>query len=160
MKYTAIAATAVAALMQTCSASVSVYGSAEGFAEGVTGGGDATPVYPTTTDELISYLEDDEARVIVLEQEFNFIDTEGTTTGTGCAPWTCTSGTPQYAIDQDDWCENYEPDAETVSVTYDNAGILGMTVASDKTLIGKGSSGIIKGKGLRIVDGASNIIIQ
>jgi pectate lyase len=42
----------------------------------------------------------------------------------------------------------------------DNAGVLGITVASDKTLIGSGTSGIIKGKGLRIVSGASNIIIQ
>lgn len=38
--------------------------------------------------------------------------------------------------------------------------MLGITVASDKTLIGVGSTGIIKGKGLRIVSGASNIIIQ
>jgi pectate lyase len=42
----------------------------------------------------------------------------------------------------------------------DNAGVLGITVASDKTLLGSGTSGIIKGKGLRIVSGASNIIIQ
>jgi pectin lyase len=41
-----------------------------------------------------------------------------------------------------------------------NAGVLGITVNSDKTLIGSGSSGVIKGKGLRIVSGASNIIIQ
>ena len=45
---------------------VSVYGSAEGFAKGVTGGGSATPVYPDTIAELVSYLSDDEARVIVL----------------------------------------------------------------------------------------------
>lgn len=42
----------------------------------------------------------------------------------------------------------------------DNAGILGITVKSNKSLIGSGSSGVIKGKGLRIVSGASNIIIQ
>lgn len=45
-------------------------------------------------------------------------------------------------------------------VYSDNAGILGITVASDKTLIGEGSAGIIKGRGLRIVSGAENIIIQ
>lgn len=42
----------------------------------------------------------------------------------------------------------------------DNAGTLGITIASDKTILGEGSSGVIKGKGLRIVSGASNIIIQ
>ncbi|KAJ5713005.1 pectin lyase A [Penicillium malachiteum] len=140
-------------------AAVSVSGSAEGFAEGVTGGGDANPVYPTTTDELVSYLGDSEARVIVLDKTFDFTGTEGTTTATGCAPWGTASGC-QVAINQDDWCTNYEPDAPDVSVTYDNAGILGITVTSDKTLIGEGSAGIIKGKGLRIVSGAENIIIQ
>ncbi|KAJ6037205.1 pectin lyase A [Penicillium herquei] len=140
-------------------AAVSVSGSAEGFAKGVTGGGDATAVYPTTTDELVSYLGDSEARVIVLDKTFDFTGTEGTTTSTGCAPWGTASGC-QVAINQDDWCTNYEPDAPSVSVTYDNAGILGITVASDKTLLGSGSAGIIKGKGLRIVSGAENIIIQ
>lgn len=47
-----------------------------------------------------------------------------------------------------------------MSVTYDNAAILGITVASDKSIVGVGSSGIIKGKGLRIVSGAKNVIIQ
>ncbi len=45
-------------------------------------------------------------------------------------------------------------------MTYDNAGVLGITVASDKTLLGQGSLGIIKGKGIRMVSGVSNIIIQ
>ena len=136
-----------------------VTGSAEGFAKGVTGGGSATPVYPTTTDELVSYLGDSSARVIIIDQTFDFTGTEGTTTSTGCAPWGTASGC-QTAIDQNDWCENYAPDAPSVSVTYDNAGVLGITVASDKSLVGVGSAGIIKGKGLRIVSGASNVIIQ
>jgi pectin lyase len=38
--------------------------------------------------------------------------------------------------------------------------VLGITVKSNKSLVGQGSSGVIKGKGLRIVSGASNIIIQ
>jgi pectate lyase len=42
----------------------------------------------------------------------------------------------------------------------DKAGTLGITVASDKTLLGEGDKGVIKGKGLRIVSGAKNIIIQ
>ncbi|PYH86747.1 putative pectin lyase A [Aspergillus uvarum CBS 121591] len=153
---TVLSLLAVAAQLATA---VGVSGAAEGFAKGVTGGGSATAVYPTTTDELVSYLGDSSARVIVLQQTFDFTGTEGTTTATGCAPWTTASGC-QLAINQNDWCTNYEPDAPSVSVTYDNAGVLGITVASDKTLIGVGSSGIIKGKGLRIVSGASNIIIQ
>jgi pectin lyase len=111
MKYTAILAA-----FATHAAAVSVSGSAEGFAKGVTGGGSATAVYPSTTDELVSYLGDDEARVIVLSKTFDFRDTEGTTTSTGCAPWG-TASACQVAINQDDWCTNYEADAPSVSVS-------------------------------------------
>ncbi|KAJ5218591.1 putative pectin lyase A [Penicillium cinerascens] len=157
MKYTALFASFAAH-----AAAVSVSGAAEGFAKGVTGGGSATAVYPSSNDELVSYLGDSEARVIVLSKTFDFRGTEGTTTSTGCAPWGTASGC-QVAINQNDWCTNYEPQAPSVSVTYDKAGILGITVTSDKTIIGEGSKGTIMGKGLRIVSGvsgASNIIIQ
>lgn len=40
------------------------------------------------------------------------------------------------------------------------AGVLGITVGSNKSLLGQGATGIIKGKGLRVVSGSSNIIIQ
>lgn len=47
-----------------------------------------------------------------------------------------------------------------MSVSYDNAGVLGITVTSNKSLVGKsGSAATIKGKGIRIVE-ASNVIIQ
>ncbi|PTU22286.1 hypothetical protein P175DRAFT_0127887 [Aspergillus ochraceoroseus IBT 24754] len=149
---------AAAALVSNVRA-VSVSGAAEGFAKGVTGGGSATPVYPSTTAELVSYLGDSSARVIVLTKTFDFTGTEGTTTGTGCAPWG-TASACQVAINLNSWCTNYQSSAPSVSVSYDNAGILGITVNSDKTLLGSGSSGVIKGKGLRIVSGANNIIIQ
>ncbi|KAI6083790.1 pectate lyase a [Hypoxylon rubiginosum] len=136
-----------------------VTGAAEGFAKGVTGGGSATPVYPTTNAQLVSYLGDSSARVIILTKTFDFTGTEGTTTSTGCAPWG-TASACQLAINKDSWCDNYESSAPKVSVSYDNAGVLGITVKSNKSLVGQGSAGIIKGKGLRIVSGASNIIIQ
>jgi pectin lyase len=63
------------------------------------------------------------------------------------------------AINKDDWCGNYQASAPATSVTYDEAGLDPIIVASDKTLIGSGSAGVIKGKGLRIV-GGSNIILQ
>ncbi|KAL2817677.1 pectin lyase A [Aspergillus cavernicola] len=158
MKAVSFFSLAAAALSSTATA-ISVTGAAEGFAQGVTGGGSADPVYPDSIDELVSYLGDDEARVIVLTKTFDFTGSEGTTSETGCAPWG-TDAACQLAINQNDWCTNYEPDAPTVSVEYDNAGSLGITVNSDKTLLGQGDAGVIKGKGLRIVSGASNIIIQ
>ncbi|KAJ5510508.1 Pectin lyase fold/virulence factor [Penicillium expansum] len=157
MKY-ALVLTAIAAIASKVAA-VGVSGTPEGFASSATGGGNATPVSPTTTDELVSYLGDSEARVIVLSKTFDFTDTEGSTTTSGCTPWGTASGC-QVAINKDDWCTNYEPDAATTTVTYKNAGMLGINVGSNKSLIGEGTSGVIKGRGLRIVNGVKNIIVQ
>lgn len=137
----------------------SVSGTPEGFGAGTTGGAAGSTVTPTSTDELVSYLGSSEPLTIVLSTTFDFTGTEGTTSGSGCAPWGTGSGC-QVAIDQNDRCANYEADAPVVSVSYDNAAITPITVASDKTLIGVGSSGVIEGKGLKIANGVSNIIIQ
>ncbi|KAL0259876.1 hypothetical protein SLS55_005616 [Diplodia seriata] len=93
---------------------VGVVGSPEGFGSGTTGGGSATPAYPSSTTELQSWLEDDVARVIVLNKE--------------------------YATSK--------------------AQITAINLGSNKSLIGVGSAGVIRGKGLRIANGAKNIIIQ
>ena len=77
----------VALLASAASAARNVVGAAEGFAKGVTGGGNASPVYPSTTAELVSYLGDNQARVIVLTKTFDFTGSEGTASGSGCAPW-------------------------------------------------------------------------
>lgn len=108
--------TALVAAFAAHAAAVSVSGAAEGFAKGVTGGGSASAVYPSTTDELVSYLGDSSARVIVLSKTFDFRNTEGTTTGTGCAPWG-TASACQLAINKDSWCDNYESSAPSVSVS-------------------------------------------
>lgn len=107
----------------------------------------------------VSYLTDSEARVIVLTKTFDFTGTEGTATESGCAPWG-TGSACQQAINKDDWCTNYQPDAPTVEVTYDKAGLSPIEVASDKTILGSGTSGVIKGKGLRMANGVQNVIIQ
>jgi len=67
MKSFTFVSVAVAAWAGTAAAAtVAVSGAAEGFAKGVTGGGTATPVYPTTLAQLTSYLADSSPRVIVL----------------------------------------------------------------------------------------------
>ncbi|KAF4126195.1 pectin lyase [Geosmithia morbida] len=132
----------------------------EGFATGVTGGAGGSTVTPTTAEELVSYLEDDQARVVYVNQHFDLRNYDGTTSGSGCAPWGTDTGC-QLAINKDDWCTNYQPDAPTVSsITYYEAGLNPIEVASDKSIIGVGSSGIIEGKGLRLANGVKNVIIQ
>jgi len=150
---------ALAAFASTVSAA-GVTGAAEGFAKGVTGGGSVAAVYPTTTAELVSYLGDSKPRVIILNKTFDFRGTEGTTSAKGCSPWG-TGSLCQQAIDKDGWCENYEAKAPKVSsLTYDKAGMIGITVNSNKSLVGQGNKGVIKGKGLRMANGVKNIIIQ
>ncbi|KAI8934311.1 hypothetical protein NX059_009050 [Plenodomus lindquistii] len=159
MKYSLFLAV-LSAFASSVSAADAVKGAAEGFAKGVTGGGKATPVYPSTTAQLISYLADASPRVIVLTKTFDFTGTEGKVNSAGCSPWG-TKSTCQIAINKDGWCDNYQPNAPKVkSITYDKAGVLGMTIKSNKSLIGQGSKGVIKGKGVRITGGAKNIIIQ
>lgn len=140
-------------------ATEAVVGSAEGFAKGVTGGAAGATVYPTTTTELVNYLSSSSPLTIVLQQTFDFTSTQGTTTSTGCAPWG-TGSACQEAINANNWCTADEPDAPTVTVSYNAAATLGITITSDKSLIGSGSSGVIKGRGIRMVSGASNIIVQ
>ncbi|EDU46757.1 PelB Pectate lyase [Pyrenophora tritici-repentis] len=159
MKYSLFAAV-VAAFASGATAADAVKGAAEGFAKGVTGGGNAAPVYPTTTAQLISYLGDASPRVIVLTKTFDFTGTEGKATSSGCRPWG-TGSNCQIAINQNGWCDNYQKGAPKVgSITYDKAGVLGITVKSNKSLIGQGSKGVIKGKGIRMTGGVKNIIIQ
>lgn len=147
---------ALAALAQTALAAT---GSAEGFAKGVTGGGSGRTVYPSSNSELVNYLASSEALNIVLTKTFDFRGSEGTTNQAGCAPWG-TGSTCQKAINKDGWCDNYQAGAPKVTITYDKAGMLGMTVKSNKSLVGQGNKGVIMGKGLRMVSGVSNIIIQ
>jgi len=160
MQYSFLLSLALAAAPTlSLAASAAVSGSPEGFASGTTGGAAGKTVTPSTTDELVSYLESDEALTVVLTKTFDFTGTEGTATETGCAPWGTASGC-QLAINKDDWCSNYQDSAASVSVTYDKAASSPINVGSDKTLIGSGSAGVIKGKGLSLSGDVSNVIIQ
>lgn len=102
--------------------------------------------------------------MIVLNKEYNFVGSEGSVTATGCRPAsnTCPGNGGQDAINQADWCTNGNAGAGafSISVTYDKAGIEGINVGSNKSIIGIGSSGVMRGKGLRIANGATNVIIQ
>ncbi|QPC70996.1 hypothetical protein HYE68_001748 [Fusarium pseudograminearum] len=157
MKSISILSVAFAALVSNVSAA-GVTGTPEGFAAEATGGGNAEGAYPKSTDELVSMLGDSTTRVIFLDQEFDFTGTEGTASEQGCAPWGTGAGC-QQAINKDGWCNNYQADAPKVDVSYDKAGLNPIVVNSDKSIVGIGANGVIKGKGLYI-KGAKNIIIQ
>lgn len=145
--------------LQTCLAlfdaasAQKVVGKAEGFATGVTGGGNASPVYPKDITELKTYLTDKNPRVIVLNKVFDFTSSEGTETGTACASWG-TGSSCQKIIQAS--CGT----SPTIKGTWYKAPRTPIDVASDKTILGVGSSGAIKGKGLRFRGGTKNVIVQ
>jgi pectin lyase len=132
---------------------------AEGFAAGTTGGKGGQVVRPRNNQELVNYLKDNTARIIYLERTFDFKNSEGSASETGCAPWG-TGAHCQLAINKNLWCDKYEPGARKVNVKYDKAGLNPIMVGSNKSIIGVGSKGVIKGKGLRLANGVKNVIIQ
>ncbi|KAI0483931.1 polysaccharide lyase family 1 protein [Xylariaceae sp. FL0804] len=132
-----------------------VTGTPMGFASTVTGGGDATPVYPTTIDELKSYLTSSDPQNIVISGTFNFQGSEGSQTLAACNTYTCTPDDGgQALLNTLSGCGS----TATYDVTIDTAAYQGIQVASDKTLVGTDNA-VLYGKGLRMVD-VSNIIIQ
>jgi pectin lyase len=152
MKSTQIIVIIVACLLYVTAAQ-RVVGSAQGFATGVTGGGNAKPEHPQDVKELLKMLTDKTPRVIVLSKEYDFTGSEGKTTGTVCASWGDGPGC-QKIIQKD--CGT----KPKLTGTWDNAARIPISVASNKSLIGVGNKGVIKGKGLRMGKGSSNVIIQ
>ncbi|KAI1847574.1 hypothetical protein JX266_006426 [Neoarthrinium moseri] len=128
-----------------------VRGSAVGFAAGTTGGGSAKPQYPSTLAELESWLSDSTPRVIMISQTWDFTNHQGMTTEK-CCQNSCQPNGQFWIMDT---C-----DAAWVSCTYANAARNPIQVGSNKSVVGVGSSGVIKGRGLRVINNASNVIIQ
>lgn len=149
---------AVVALLGAHAQAAGVSGSPVGFASGTTGGGDAAAEAPSDISQLTEWLGDDTPRVILIDKEFNYLTSEGVCTDCKCCiPDSNICGSAgQNAIDNSDWCGDYP----TTTCTYDKAAIESITVGSNKSIVGVGSDGVIRGKGLRMTSGATNVIIQ
>lgn len=82
----------LAGLARLASAALSplVSGTPMGFATGATGGGTASPVYPTTIAQLKTYLTSSSPQVIVLSGTYDFTGSEGTQTVAACNNYECT----------------------------------------------------------------------
>lgn len=155
-------------------------GRPDGFAAGVTGGGQGEVVRPTSLDGLERALcqraegqrcTDDTPRVIVLDRLFDFrgsLQAHGsaTTTEAGCLAVDCKDNPPgqggqggrggQWALNVAHFCDG----RPAAPVSYDNAGRRPLPVGSNKTLVGLGRNAGLQGRGLRIGDGNRNVIVQ
>lgn len=95
----------------------------------------------------------------MLDQTFDFLESEGSTTGQCCSDdrtTKCPDGTSAGQLWIADTCD----DGTWEECTYWNAPQSALSVASDKSIVGVGDSGVLRGKGLRVHEGASNVIIQ
>ncbi|KAJ4138570.1 hypothetical protein NW768_002414 [Fusarium equiseti] len=145
---------ALLAAVSTASAQ-SVAGKAYGFAAGVTGGsGEA--VTPSTAEELAELLADDTPRVIYIDKEFDF--TGQTKTGPGCDRKSCSASNGGQLYLGDLSCGG-DDNVPVSSITYDAAGPEPLPIGSNKSIIGNGKA-VLKGKGLSVKKGSSNVIIQ
>jgi pectin lyase len=159
---------ALAALVLAVLTDAARAATAPGLAAGVTGGGDTTPVYPTTIAELQKYLKDSAPRVIVLNKTFDFRGSEGNKTEIGCRPdYTRACMAKRNGFKSQDvilqsggmantgGCSN----GQEVTISYDVAATKNpMIVTSNKTLRGEGTKGVIMGKGIWL--SGDNIIVQ
>ncbi|KAB8269003.1 pectin lyase fold/virulence factor [Aspergillus minisclerotigenes] len=149
----------LAAMLLSPVRAAGVSGTAFGFAQGTTGGGNASPQTPSSLDELKTWITDDVARVILIDREWDFTNTEGQTSGKCCSSDTttkCPGGTSAGQA----WIQDTCDDGTWVSCTYDNAAKKPLDVGSNKSIVGVGNKGVLKGKGLRLTGGANNVIIQ
>ncbi|MBE3043457.1 hypothetical protein IMZ48_12975 [Candidatus Bathyarchaeota archaeon] len=95
----------------------------------------------------------------MLDKTFDFLESEGSTDADCCSdPSTtkCPGGTSAGQLWIQDTCDNGEWEA----CTYWNAPKEPLAVGSDKSIVGVGDAGIMRGKGIRLSEGASNVIIQ
>ncbi|CRK43152.1 hypothetical protein BN1723_016117, partial [Verticillium longisporum] len=78
-----------AMLIATAATAKTVVGKAYGFATGVTGGGSAKAVTPTSASELAKLLADDVPRTIVINKTWDFTGSKAT--GSGCDRKSCSA---------------------------------------------------------------------
>lgn len=135
----------------------SVVGTAYGFASGVTGAGKAPAATPSSAAELAAWLSDTTARTIVIDKEFDFTGTKAT--GSGCDRKSCSASNGGQLYLGDLSCGGSDNVAVS-SITYDAAGPTALKVGSNKSIISSNGKGVLKGKGLSLQKGASNVIIQ
>lgn len=142
-----------------------------GFGSGVTGGAGGKVVRVKTASELKRELcrtangagcTDNEPRIIELDSTIDLSDTEGTAQAQGCFATTVCTGAARSEITLMvyDWQRGYCANKPASSYRYKVAGLAGVLVGSNKTVIGVGRHAGIKGKGLDLKGGVQNIVIR
>lgn len=139
-----------------------------GFGRTVTGGAGGQRVRVTTADALEKALcssnsggtcTDTTPRIIEVAGVIDFTGSEGPATGIGCYTSVCPAPMRSERILDPNMSAQCAGKPQ-ISISYDKAGSMPLLVGSNKTVIGIGASSGIKGRGLRLRGGASNIAIR
>lgn len=141
----------------------------QGFARNTTGGAGGEVVTVDTREALAAALcssmqgnacTDDTPRIIRLAGTIDFTGSEGSATRPGCNYSSCPAPLANERLvllnPQDTHCDG----KPVFDITYDAAGNNPLRVGSNKTLVGVGNDAVLRGKGLRISNGADNVIIR
>ncbi len=149
---------------------VSTSASAAGFGRGVTGGAGGATVRVTTPAQLKHELcrtfsggkcTDTTPRIIEIASTIDFTDSEGTGTAKGCnATAVCTPPVKSEVTLLLSSTSTHCNGKALFDTPYKIAGVRGLSVGSNKTIIGVGKAGVILGKGLQLQDAVSNIVIR
>jgi pectate lyase len=140
-----------------------------GFGAAVTGGAGGSTVVVTTPDALRNALcgsfsgstcTDATPRVVKVKGLIDFTGTEGPQTKLGCDYSECGAPWKRERLvllnDADTHCDG----KTQYNITFDKSGASALAIGSNKTLVGIGNGATIRGKGVSVTQGASNVIIR
>ncbi len=135
----------------------------------VTGGAGGTTVRVSTMAELAQalcdstsggYCSDNTPRIIEVASTIDMTDADGSGTSQACNAVNVCPATMKSEVTLKLTSNITHCDGKTLfDVSYKKAALNPLTVGSNKTLIGIGKNGVLKGKGLRL-NGVSNVIIR
>ncbi|NRR28740.1 hypothetical protein HSX11_00945 [Oxalobacteraceae bacterium] len=139
----------------------------QGYGRAVTGGKGGTVVRVSTPEQLEYELcrsrdsggkcSDHQARIIELAGVIDYRRSKGNETVTACAVKQCAApAQSEYIVDRFGACAG----KPTFSASIDAAGNQPLLVGSNKTLLGVGRHPTLRGRGLTLRGGVSNIVIR
>jgi pectate lyase len=130
-----------------------------GFGSAVTGGAGGNVVTVTTPAELAAAVGDAAPLIIQVKGVLDFTGSDGPLTSEACYQRECPAPMQsQYRVNFNEFCQSVQH--ATFNITYDKAGRRPLMVGSNKTIIGLGPDAAIRGKGIRIEGGVSNVIVR
>lgn len=140
-----------------------------GFGSEVTGGAGGQTVVVQTPQALRDALcgttangvcTDNTPRIVKVKGTIDFTGTEGEQAKLGCDYNACAAPLKRERLvllnDADTHCDG----KTKFNVTFDKAGASALAIGSNKTLVGIGNGATIRGKGVSVTQGASNVIIR